>query len=465
MRPHGVGRGIGALAAALTLVLAGGFAHAAPPIYPWTGIYLPEPVDLNFEPQNPVAQRINNERKQKEGEARTALGQGDCIVFESRIEQLDSLIDQIDGAMNVEKDPSVRDELRKVRANTRITLDALKLLKCPPVKQVELPPPPPTKPLSATGGGFLIGGGFSGSSVELRSLFGTGTVVNDGENFGASTPTHQNRFGFDIEGAWSLQSSGFLPGSSTSLIIDFSHASGSASADGIATIGADGVSMLGLTLLRFENGSSGAFTDTPGNYMESSAGLRSTWSMGSIGYAEAFYPGSEGGARVEVGLAAVIERLAVDYSSTSQIFDPDPFTLLAEQALKGSTSDRYFGAKLSAGLTYPIVPGFTVGINAYATPAYHVGEGQLHQVTTVGISEVTQSLDYSTGGFVLSGGIGAALGLVLSPSAAIVLSYEHSCLGGVTEAHVPANPDEQPASFVEGRMKRDFLRAGFLYRF
>jgi hypothetical protein len=301
------------------------------------------------------------------------------------------------------------------------------------------------------------------SLVSSESVFGSGTVVDGREHFGARAPSSLDRFGFAI-GAEKPLSFGFVRGAQTYFTTEFSYAGGSGSDSGRAIVGEDSVTTVGLTFLKPDGIlGTGVSTSTIGNYLSSTSKVENTWVMGSVGLREVLQPWNEAGLSISVGLAGTVETLGNRYSGTSEIYGPEPPTLLATQDISANTSDSYYGVKLSGGVSVPVTTWLSIGVDAYANPAYHVGRGSISQYTSYG--DVYQEIDRSTRGISFSGGIGANVRLALRQNSSVSLSYEHSCLGDVTTVHVPQNPDEQPAFLASERMQRDFFKAELELKF
>ncbi len=75
-----------------------------------------------------------------------------------------------------------------------------------------------------------LGGTYS--VVSENSVFGSGTVVNGGEHFGARIPGTIDRTGFELGGRLNLPGSGWIAGGSGYISAGFGYASGSASGSG-----------------------------------------------------------------------------------------------------------------------------------------------------------------------------------------------------------------------------------------
>jgi hypothetical protein len=318
--------------------------------------------------------------------------------------------------------------------------------------------------VSASNWDIQLMGGFS--FVSVNDNFGSGTVVRDREVFGALTPSLITRFGFDFDAAVPLSGGAFV-GDQGKLIGSASYAAGSASDYGTAAVGEDGVSKIGLTYLYLLPGtppSTGVGTDFAGDYIESSASVDNTWSRFSLGYAETIQPSAPGLPNWQIGMEALVERFSQEYYGLSEIYRPgSPDILLAWQETTGSSRNTWVGARISAGLTYPVTDRLSVGLSASLTPAYRTARAELYQYTSLG--GIEQTLEEEFSGFVVGGSAGASIAYALTEGLSLELSYEKSCLPGVAGLHVPANPDEQPAHFESDTVKRDFYRANLNFRF
>ena len=319
------------------------------------------------------------------------------------------------------------------------------------------------KPASyGQGSGYTGWVGGTWSLVSQNSIFGSGTVVKGGEYFGARVPGSISRAGFEVGGRLDLPGSGWIVNGSGYVNLGLSYANGSASDSGTATIGVDGVTQLGQTYLE-AIGPTGVFTSTPGNYMDSTASVSNSWAVGTLGYGESFHPFGSDGPKAKVGLSAVLEGFDQSFTARSEIFDPSPLTLLSTQDTNGQTADRYYGLRFDASMDYRITPAVSIGFSGYVTPAYHTGSGSITQFTS--FSSVSQDLAYNTRSFTWSGGIGAHVSWRPASNTTLRLSFEHSCLGDVTQLNVPENPTGQPAYFSSGVVSRDFVKGSVAFRF
>ena len=320
------------------------------------------------------------------------------------------------------------------------------------------------KPASyGRGSGYTGWVGGTWSLVSQDSIFGSGTVVKGGEYFGARVPSSISRAGFEVGGRLDLPGSGWIVNGSGYVNLGLSYANGSASDSGTATIGVDGVTKLGQTYLNAIGLQTGVYTMTTDNYMDSAASVSNSWAVGTLGYGQMFHPFGADGPKAKVGLSAVLEGFDQTFTARSEIFDPSPLTSLSTQDTNGQTSDRYYGLRFDAGMDYHIAPAVSVGFSGYLTPAYHTGSGSITQFTS--FSSVSQNLTYDTSGFTWSGGIGAHVSWRPSPNTTLRLSFDHSCLGDVTQLNVPENPSAQPAYFSSGVVSRDFVKGSVAFRF
>lgn len=309
------------------------------------------------------------------------------------------------------------------------------------------------------GGNFSIGAGGNVSRVDANSAFGIGTVVvGGGEVFGALVGRWVNRAGFDVDGEFDLADRGILlgPQSHAKATFGFSYASGSATSSGGATVGAGGVTQAGLTFLTPDGGlGTGVSSAVAGDRLAATVKISNDWMLGYVGYCESFAPRGPGGPEFHIGGAFTFEQFDQDFSGRADILRAG--VSLAGQDTRGTTTDKYYGYEFNAGVTLPVTERFSAGIEGYVTPSYHTGKASLSQFTDFGAG-VTQQLEFSNDNFKVSAGVRTNLQYDFTPTLSLKVSYEYSRLAGVSEVHVPANPNEQPAFFDSGPVDRHFGR-------
>ena len=298
------------------------------------------------------------------------------------------------------------------------------------------------KPASyGQGSGYTGWVGGTWSLVSQNSIFGSGTVVKGGEYFGARVPGSISRAGFEVGGRLDLPGSGWIVNGSGYVNLGLSYANGSASDSGTATIGVDGVTQLGQTYLE-AIGPTGVFTSTPGNYMDSTASVSNSWAVGTLGYGECSTRLDRTDRKRKSAFPRCSRALISPSRRGPRYSTQSPLTLLSTQDTNGQTADRYYGLRFDAGMDYRIAPAVSIGFSGYVTPAYHTGSGSITQFTS--FSSVSQDLAYNTRSFTWSGGIGAHVSWRPAPNTTLRLSFEHSCLGDVTQLNVPENPTGSP---------------------
>jgi hypothetical protein len=117
-------------------------------------------------PTSPLAQRQNRELIRLATQAREAIRAGDCIIRDSRLQELKSLRDSLRGAIDTEPDPATRGELQQIQRDTEAAIGEIERQVCPPARiptEGVFIPSVPSRPL-----GYSVGAEFAVGNLNAQ---------------------------------------------------------------------------------------------------------------------------------------------------------------------------------------------------------------------------------------------------------------------------------------------------------